>query len=164
MKNFMTLLFLFAFISGLSSQIESEEIEINSSYVLAQNYYGTIGTIGIGFGASANFEKHILNKKKLKLGPKLSLGGVGFGDYDGGGSGGIFFSPSMSFLLGNEKAKRAVFFEMNAGFLIANIHDSDIDDYPYTFLGVRIVKPNHLIMRFGVGTPELIQFSIGKNF
>lgn len=159
MKYFFS--FCLSMILTLAAFCQSDSVSIKNN-----NLYGTLGTIGICGSASINYEYLLLNNQNIKLLPKLTLGGLACGDFDGGGEESLFASASLSLLIGKDRinqGKKSYFFEFNAGLLAMDIDDTDIDDYQYSFIGLRTYNSKGLIMRFGFGLPELVQFSIGKN-
>jgi len=129
--------------------------------------YGTLGTFGFVFAASANVEYHLLNTRYVKLGPKLSLGAFASGDFDGGGTTSAFLRPSLCVLIGVDriaKLKPSYFFEVNYGYIPNDDKKLNIRDPIYLFAGLRKVSTNNTFWRLGFGIPEVIQFSFGYNF
>jgi len=128
------------------------------------NVYGTFGSIIFGFAGSANAEYLFLNTRNIKLGPKISFGGVAITDFFIGFSAGAFYSPGASLLIGKDRIsinKNSFFVELNYGYLS---FVNDFSEGDYLFAGLRLYEPSGRIFRMGIGFPELLQVSVGQSF
>jgi len=139
--------------------------QIDSINTKKNNIYLSAGMIPPVLSFSVSYDYFVINEKKIKFGPKLSLGALFQGDFDGGSNESLFFSPAANLLLGSVNSSGGyTYFEINLGYLYENLEDSGFPKIA-GYLGLRF---GHLkkdwFLRVGAGVPELLQASLGYNF
>lgn len=162
-KLLKTLILILVFGQNGSGQKLNQQSLIDNNILFNNSIYGTLGgssNPGPGVSAALDYEHLVHNKKNIKIGAKLSFGGVAAGD-ETDGYGALFVTTGLNLLLGYPARDDGNFycFEFAYGLQLIPAVLSN----KYYFIGGRFHFKRYLL-RLGYGVPGLYQLSFGQRF